>query len=644
MNTRLSLKSIYHSPEFLRSLPKDSEVFGAVCSDRKTSFALWSPLAKSVRVLLFPDGEQSDCMRFLPMTQDSHGVWKADIPENLHGTYYLYEIRHNTETVTTCDPYARACGLNGTRSMVVDLRLTDPPGWEQDRPPEKGPETIVTELHIKEFSWQPAGGFPEALRGTYKAFACTDTSLHGDGIHPTGIPYLQKLGVTHVQLMPFFDYGSVEESDREDFNWGYDPVNYNVPEGSYATDPRHGEIRIRECKEMIQALHRSGFRVIMDVVYNHTYTLDSCLNRAVPWYYYRLDESGSASNGSGCGNDIATEEPMCSRYILDSVLYWAREYHVDGFRFDLMGLMDVALINRIRAELDRIYGKGEKLIYGEPWAASPSAMLPQSLPADKAHMKLLDPGVGMFCDNTRDSIKGNVFLEDDPGFINGGTGLEKQILRSVCAWCDSPSLLQAPAQHIIYTSAHDNLTLWDKLCCTVSEKQDLISCNKLAAAITFTCQGIPFFLCGEEFARTKHGLDNTYNAPISLNRLDWEQAWENEELHRYYAGLIALRKQCPGLWDKSPSAVSRISDQWFDEQAVGFCVNNQSPDIPARWNTLCILYNSRKQPLSVPLPLGRWQILVNDRDSFCWQKTSSVTGQTELAPLSAMILGKTSET
>lgn len=321
-----------------------------------------------------------------------------------------------------------------------------------------------------------------------------------------------------------------------------------MPQGSYSTDAVHGEVRIRELKELIQSLHEQGFRVIMDVVYNHTYSLDSNLQKTVPWYYYRQNEDGTPSNGSACGNDVASERPMCGKYILDSVLYWAEEYHMDGFRFDLMGLLDVGLMNRIQEELDKRYGVGEKVIYGEPWAADVTPINEGSIQALKSNIQLLNKNIGIFCDSTRDAVKGHVFEEEIPGFVNGGENLEENILNSVSAWCDENNdfQAQAPSQILSYVSAHDNLTLWDKLVKTIPTG-DLLRANKLAAAIYFTCQGRIFLLSGEEFARTKEGLENSYNASIEINRIDWNRAYERTDLREYYKGLIALRKQLPAL-------------------------------------------------------------------------------------------------
>lgn len=423
-------------------------------------------------------------------------------------------------------------------------------------------------MHVKEFSWDPAGGFPSEYRGKYKAFLCEDTTLNAEGKRPTGIPYLKELGVTHIQLMPVFDYGLVDEAgDPADFNWGYDPVNYNVPEGSYATDAARGEVRIREMKEMIQSLHKNGFRVIMDVVYNHTYSLDSWFQRTVPWYYYRLHEDGSVSNGSACGNDIASERPMCASYLLDSVLYWAEEYHIDGS----------------------------------------AALKPE-----------------------------------EPGFINGRPGLEEEILDSVSAWCGGKAIpVKAPSQILNYVSAHDNQTLYDKLASTLEEGADIRKACRLTAGIYMTCQGSLFFLSGEEFARTKNGLDNTYNAPVSLNRLDWTKFLQEQELVEYYKGLIALRKQLPGLCDKAPNAVQRISGRWNKPGAVGFFVDNRAEERSCRWKTLCIVYNSKSTPERLTLPRGTWELLADGESSFLWKSPVRAGANIAAAPGSILILEKT---
>ena len=618
-----------NSAPYLPCPPADT-VPGVTCTPDGTVFRLWSPPAKAVTLCLYPDGEDSPLAQAIPMIPQNGGLWCWETSDCLHGTYYRCRIDFGDTVVDAGDPYATACGVNSERCMAVDLSRTDPPDWDRDVPPALPPENIIYEIHIKEFSWQPAGGFPECFRGKYKAFTCPHTTL--DGVHPTGLDYLRHLGVTHVQLMPAFDYQSVDDLDPQAFNWGYDPLYYNIPEGSYSTDPHHGEVRIREFKEMIQALHRAGFRVIMDVVYNHTYTLDSPFNQVVPGYYYRWDKNGAPSNGSGCGNDFASERPMAGRFILDSVLYWAREYHIDGFRFDLMGLLDVSLMNTIRRRLDELYGVGEKLVFGEPWAAGPTEMGPGSLPADKAHLDLLDDHIGIFSDGIRDAIRGHVFDETVRGFVTGGEDLEETVLNSVRAWCVPGSPVKAPSQILSYISAHDNHTLWDKLGHDFPDPETRLAANKLAAAMCMTCQGNVFLLSGEEFGRTKDDHDNTYNESIQLNRLDWKRAWEFEDLQNYYRGLIALRKSCPGLCDKKPN--HRIRDAAAEPGFVGFYVENSG----GPWDRLCILYNRNQTAVPFSLEPGSWQILC-DRDSSFPRKAPLLTGTIRVPPFGPLILG-----
>lgn len=635
-------KTFYSRPEFEKNYTYEGHDLGATCTENGTSILLWSPVAQAVSVRFYHDGETKNPFRTEKMEKEEKGVWAYRTEEVLHKVYYEFELLMEGETVLSADPYAKACGINGKRSMIVELKRTDPEGWEMDQAPQKQPEQIIYELHIGEYSWDLSGGFPEAFRGKYKAFTCENTTLDNDGVHPTGFSYMKKLGITHVQLMPAYDYGSVDESGTTGaFNWGYDPLNYNVPEGSYSTDPYNGEVRIREFKEMIQSLHRNGFRVIMDVVYNHTYSLDAWFQKTMPWYYYRIHENGETANGSACGNDVASERSMCANYILDSVLYWAKEYHIDGFRFDLMGLLDTDLMNRIEEELARRYGKEEKLIYGEPWSAADTPMEKQAVPALKKHVEKLDASVGFFCDDTRDAIKGHAFEGEMPGFVNGGEDLEEKILSSVRAWCGPGSRVKAPSQVITYVSAHDNWTLWDKLSLTVKEEKERMRANRMAAAIYMTCQGNLFLLSGEEFARTKEGLENSYNAPIEINRLDWKRAYEQFELTEYYRGLIALRKQSPGLCDKSPDAWRRIQNRWKTDGAVGFTVDNRGGKEMTKWKTLCVIYNSRDKAMETTLPNGRWEVLVDGHSSFLWREPFVTEGDVTVERRSVLILGQT---
>ena len=639
MLKRQELKRLYNTSEFKEKYIDTERKQVVACTEEGTSFLLWSPLSEKAELRFYKEGEGGVSFFQTEMKKEEKGMWSYETAENLHGVYYDFRTMTEGEETVFGDPYAKACGMNGKRSMAVDLKETDPEGWMEDRRPEKQEETVIYELHIKEFSWDEAGGFSKENRGKYLAFTEEHTTLNKDGVHPTGLDYLKKLGITHVQIMPAYDYGSVDEKNEEEFNWGYDPVNYNVPEGSYSSDPKHGEVRIREFKEMVQALHRNGFRVIMDVVYNHMYDLDSNLNKAVPWYYFRTYENGVISNGSACGNDMASEREMCAQYILDSVLYWAEEYHIDGFRFDLMGLLDTKLMNRIRRALDEKYGRGEILLFGEPWAADDTASEGKVVMALKKNVSQLDKYVGMFCDDTRDAIKGHVFEGEIPGFVNGAENMEEKILNSVKAWCTKDTGIKAPSQVITYVSAHDNWTLWDKLAITTPDEERRMMENKLAAAIYMTCQGHLFMLSGEEFARTKDGHENTYNSPISLNRLDWKRAYKYEELSTFYEGLIALRKQLPGLCDKSETAGKRIYGYWKKPGAVGFFVENKKEGEHTLWDTLYIIYNATEEEVETALPKGEWEVLLNEEDSFSWKKQKKAEKATA-APLSALVLGR----
>ncbi len=613
----------------------DGKDLGAACTPQGTDFKLWAPFADRVELCLYGEGG-AQALQSLDMDKGLRGVWHRRLEGDYHGFYYDYRIWTKGESVQTADPYAVGCGINGYPSMVVDLKRTDPKGFETDRAPALPAENIIYELHIKDFSHDPNSGVPQAYRGKYKAFTVETGGLDGNGSHPTGMAYLKELGVTHVHLLPFFDYGWLdEEGGGEQFNWGYDPVNYNVPEGSYATDVCDGTVRIRECKEMIQALHRAGIRVIMDVVYNHTHDADSWLERTAPGYYCRRLEDGSLSNGSACGSDMAIGRKMVDNYIMDSVMYWAREYHLDGFRFDLMGLMTVELMNRIRRELDREFGRGEKLLYGEPWSAADSPMEKDTRAALKKNIQYLDEGVAMFCDNTRDVIKGHVFYEEEPGFVNGGKDLEEKVLEAVTAWRGEAGQdgfrSRSCSQIINYVSSHDNLTLWDKLVMSLHGREadftesyeDVLSANKLAALIYFTCQGNLFFQAGEEFGRTKLGEENSYRSDPELNMLRWRQTLEYGELVDYYRGLIRLRKRLPGLCDKSADAAVRLLEKQIPGPGVvAFCMDNRplerqkaqegsTSEYHTRGDKLFVAYNASSHDAQIELPAGAWEVLAD---------------------------------
>lgn len=613
-----------------------------------TCLRLWAPTAEAVTVTLYHKGDGGAVLGTEPLVRGAHGVWSVWLPGEQHGRYYTFAVTVNGITRETGDPYARAAGVNGVRSMIVDLARTAPSGWERDVRPNIPPaQRAVWEVSVRDFSQDAASGVRPAWRGKYMAFTQQGTTLHGDGIHPTCLNYLKRLGVKYVQLMPIFDFGSVDEAKPllRQYNWGYDPTNFNVPEGSYSTDPTRGEVRIRECREMIAALHAAGIGVVMDVVYNHTYRTENPLNNTVPYYFFRQNADGSFSNGSGCGNEFASERPMARRYLIDSILYWAKEYHIDGFRFDLMGLYDAESINAVRAALDSLPGGRDILLYGEPWQGGASQL--HRYEANKANLAMLNERVGIFCDDTRDAIKGGCFDAREPGYVEGKPGSFWDIGAAVAAWCRSDRLPpHAPSQIVSYVSAHDNFTLWDKLLCVRYEKPEFtardtvaLAQNRLAAGIYLTSFGLPFMQAGEEFARTKKGVGNSYRSSPALNRLDWNRAEQYHALVDYYRGLLALRAAFPRLGSTDRRAPEALQFFALEQPLVGWTLPAVWGD-GAAWSALCVFYNPTDTTRTVSLPAGQWKLLSDGTSSSLWRGPSRIfTGNAPLAPYSATIFG-----
>ena len=613
-----------------------------------TCLRLWAPTAEAVTVTLYHKGDGGAVLDTKPLVRGAQGVWSVWLPGEQHGRYYTFAVTVDGITRETGDPYARAAGVNGVRSMIVDLARTAPSGWERDvRPTIPPAQRAVWEVSVRDFSQDAASGVRPAWRGKYMAFTQQGTTLHGDGIHPTCLNYLKRLGVKYVQLMPIFDFGSVDEAKPllRQYNWGYDPTNFNVPEGSYSTDPTRGEVRIRECREMIAALHAAGIGVVMDVVYNHTYRTENPLNSTVPYYFFRQNPDGSFSNGSGCGNEFASERPMARRYLIDSILYWAKEYHIDGFRFDLMGLYDAESINAVRAALDALPGGRDILLYGEPWQGGASQL--HRYEANKANLAMLNERVGIFCDDTRDAIKGGCFDAREPGYVEGKPGSFWDIGGAVAAWCRSDRLPpHAPSQIVSYVSAHDNFTLWDKLLCVRYEKPEFtardtvaLAQNRLAAGIYLTSFGLPFMQAGEEFARTKKGVGNSYRSSPALNRLDWSRAEHYHALVDYYRGLLALRAAFPRLGSTDRHAPEALQFFALEQPLVGWMLPAVWGD-GAAWSALCVFYNPTETTCTVSLPAGQWKLLSDGTSSSLWRGQSRVfTGNAPLAPYSATIFG-----
>lgn len=626
---------------------------GASYSKKATTFKVWSPNAASVRVNIFEhgsdnEGDAGSIMSRAMSLDKTTGVWSVTINGDLLNKYYTYSVTHGKTTKETADVYAKACGVNGQRSMVVDLSTTNPDGWENDKHVlvQNQTDASVWEISVADFSSSESSGVSEANRGKYLAFTEEGTTVNGvQGASSTCVDYLKKLGVKYVQIMPFYDFGSVDESKNimDQYNWGYDPVNYNCPEGSYSTNPKKGEVRIKECKQMIQALHNAGIGVIMDVVYNHTYTSDSWLQRTVPNYYYRMNNDGTFSNGSGCSNDTASEHLMFRKYMIDSVTYWASEYHIDGFRFDLMGLHDVTTMNSIRTALDNLYedGSGSQiLMYGEAWDMATNCDEGTVLASQK-NLKQLSDRIGAFDDTIRDAIKGSTggtdgaFVQEGSRRANLKTGIAGQS-DTTTGWANVPS------QCVTYASCHDNLCLYDKLVGSVygadgkyrKRYEDLVAMNKLSAAIVITSQCIPFSLGGEEFCRSKDGDENSYASSRKENMLDWENVDLYSDVIEYYRGLYKIRDAFAAFSDSTAAtanSLTYLSD--VPKGVMGYTINNTES---GKWSQMCVIFNGSDSAQNVTAK-GDWVVLADNKTAGL-RNIKNVTNSVKVEAHSAVIM------
>ncbi|MBQ2348773.1 MAG: type I pullulanase [Clostridia bacterium] len=612
----------------LDKLAYNGSDLGAVYTKESTTFKVWSPKATRVQVVLYATGsDKEENSKYISVTDmeydETCGVWSAVIEGDLLNKYYTYYVYNGKKGKETVDIYAKAAGVNGNRGMIVDLESTNPEGWENDKHVSVGTqsEAVVWEVNVKDFSSDPASGVSEKNRGKYLAFTETGTTVNSNGVTTTGLDYLKELGVNYVQLLPIFDFGSIDESSKDDqFNWGYDPKNYNVPEGSYSSDPYDGNVRINEVKQMIQSIHNNGMGVVMDVVFNHTYDgAKSWFNITVPDYYYRFTDSGTWSNGSGCGNDTASEHAMFRKYMVDSVVYWAKEYHIDGFRFDLMGLHDVDTMNAIRRELDALEGGDKILMYGEGWSLGTSAE-PGTVMATQYNVSKMSDRIGAFNDGLRDGVKGSNFNASEGGFIQGGQGTAK--VKSGITGETISSWAKTPTQTVTYNSCHDNYTLWDKLVATSGSFEDytqrnenLVAMNKLASAIALTSQGISFFQAGEEFARTKKGDENSYRSSSKINRLDWERRLEYSDLVQYYAGLIEIRKNFAPFTDATGESAKKISFiPNTPKNVIAYTLKNTVTQ-GTQWDQVAVFFNASPNDEQITLSGSdlpeEWVIIAN---------------------------------
>lgn len=628
----------------------EGDDLGLTLSDNKAVFKLYSPAAEAARVHIYEAGLGGNPVLTKEMTYTDKGVWEAAFEESLRTRYYTFQIQYKGQWLSEAtDPYAKAVGANGKRAAIIDLKDTHPAGWENDKRPElKSPTDIILyELHIRDLSIHPNSG----IKHQGKFLGLTETGTKSPDGLATGLDHIKELGVTHVHLLPSFDYLSVDETKLEDntYNWGYDPQNYNVPEGSYSTNPAGPGVRIREFKQLVKTLHDNGLRVIMDVVYNHTGVTDSSnFNLLTPGYYYRQKADGSWSNASACGNETASERLMVRKYIVESVKYWVNEYHIDGFRFDLMGIHDIATMNAVSEALRSI--DPTIFIYGEGWTAGDSP-LPDSLRATKANMSKLDH-VAAFSDDIRDAIKGHVFTPNAKAFISGLPGLEESLKFGIVAATRHPQVnydsvnyskapwAKEPYQTIIYESCHDNHTLWDRLAnsCPEESEADRIRMNKLAAAIVLTSQGVSFLHAGEEMLRTKFGVENSFNQPDSINRIDWSRKTTYKDVFDYYRGLISLRKNHPAFRLASNELIQKHLKflDVKDSNVVAYTLTgNAGGD---KWKEILVVFNGNANDRQINAPEGEWVIALNDT-KIDERGLGKITGNNLTVPArSAMVL------
>lgn len=654
-NRMIEFNQYYSTKEFEEANTYQGDDLGAVWTREETRFRVWAPTAETVILNLYRTGDREDLFESIPMDRDTSGTWLKVLSGDWNGTYYTYCVTVDGETKEAVDPYAKAVGVNGDRGMVIDLASTNPEGFlEEQKPVFANPtDAVLYELHIRDFSVDESSGMQH--KGKYLAFTEQGTkNASGDS---TGIDYLKDLGITHVHLLPCFDFATVDESRLHEpqFNWGYDPKNYNAPDGSYSTDPYHGEVRVKEFKQMVQALHQKGIRVVMDMVYNHTMeNVESNFNKIVPGYYHRLNQDGTFSNASGCGNETASERPMMRKFIIDSVLYWAREYHIDGFRFDLMGIHDNRTMNELRQALYRL--EPGLLLYGEGWTGG-TCPLPDWERALKANIRYLDPGIAAFNDNVRDGIKGSAFINTECGFVSGREGMEDTIKFAVTAATWQPGIdyshvlysnepwAAEPTQTVNYVSAHDNLALWDKLVVSTAHesRENRVKMNLLAAAIVLTSQGIPFFQAGEEFLRSKpidpeHTKfeENSYNSPDSVNSLKWNLRTENKLVVDYYKGLIAFRRSHQALRMTTTEEIRRnlcILEN-MEQNVVAFLVTHPTE------GEICVIFNANKDTKVVNIPDGEWNVYAKGTKAGTKVMEVVSGGAVRVEPISALILAR----
>ena len=630
----ISMPNEYSSEEFENLYTYEGKDLGATWTKDKTTFKLWAPTAQDVKLNLYKSGTKgtNDLIETLTMVKGDKGVWSVEKAGNLNGKYYTYSVTVNGQTNEVCDPYARTTGVNGNRAMVIDLDSTDPAGWAQDESPNKGmnyTDAVIYELHVRDLSSNPNSG----IKNTGKFLGLAERGTRTPSGQLTGLDHLIDMGITHLHILPFYDYGSVDETrlDTPQFNWGYDPVNYNVPEGSYSTDPYNGEVRVKELKQTVKTLHESNINVVMDVVYNHVYAADKfCFNQIVPQYFSRVKEDGTYSSNSGCGNDTASERSMVKKYIVDSVKYWADEYHIDGFRFDLVGLIDTVTINEIVTEVHKTHP--DVLFYGEGWSMSDFVTKENVTMATQVN-SVQTPGFAYFSDTIRDGLRGSVFEATQPGFMVGATGRDARIAKCLQAISEADTdagiiiWSTNPSQTVNYASCHDNHTLKDRINNTApnATEADRIKMNNLAAVTYMTAQGIPFIHAGEEILRTKVHEDgtvehNSYNSNDFVNMIRWENLDkpEYQQVNEYYKGLIEFRKNHKALRLTTADEVSEyVTTAVLESNLIFYSINAEEIEGEVA-DGIVVIVNANATEKEVAfgesvMQSGDWKVCVNDK-------------------------------
>lgn len=644
------------STERLDSYDKYPSYYGSdlelVYTPEQSVFTLWAPSADRVRLNLYASGEGGDPEEQVEMEKAGYGTWRIHIDRDLKGSFYTFQIEKNGKWLNeTPGIWAKAVGINGNRAAVIDWNETNPEGWESDRSPELKmySDIILYELHHRDFSIAPDSG----IENKGKFLALTETGTKTPEGEATGLDHLKELGVTHIHILPSFDFATVDETklDENHYNWGYDPKNYNVPDGSYSTDPANPVVRIREFKEMVKSLHQNGFRIVLDVVYNHTASTDhSNFDLTVPGYFYRQNADGSYSNASGCGNETASEREMVRHYIIESVKFWAREYHIDGFRFDLMGIHDIETMNHLRSELLEI--DPTIFVYGEGWIAADSP-LPFEQRAVKENVGQME-GIGVFNDEFRDGLKGSTFDEQDPGYASGNiNGHFEPVKYGIVGGTDHPQVdydgllycnapyAGAPSQMINFVSCHDGYTLVDKLKLSVQgdhAADELIPIDKLVHTVLLTAQGIPFIRSGEEIMQDKQGEPNSYKSPDSINRIDWSLKAKNRDVFDFIRGLIALRKAHPAFRIPTVEGLQ----QWLhfmdtgDSGVIAYTLGEHANN--DEWKEILVAYNGNRHEAEIGIPEGEWNVVCRNGQIDPEGKDRLPGGSVKIAASSALIL------